>query len=76
MRIKQINARRQPGYFPYYKVQYWLHRERAWRDIQRRFPTETEAVAAAPGLIPEGVRYRLMCVTPTGRAPVSPNPVH
>ena len=65
MRTTQIDRRRQPGYFPYYKLQYWLERERAWHDIQRRFPTPEAArdhIRRSPHR-----RYRLMQIQREGR---------
>lgn len=35
--------------FPYFKVQYWDGKVKAWHDIQKRFDTPEEAQAYADG---------------------------
>ena len=70
MRVNTIDARRQPGYFPYYKVQWWNDHVMAWQDVQHRFPTPDVANQAAPSLIPIGANFRLMEVRRDGRTPI------
>ncbi len=70
MQIQTIDARRQPGYFPYYKVQWWNEHVVAWQDIQHRFASPEEANEAAPALIPSGSKFRLMEVRRDGRTPI------
>ena len=70
MRTQAINERRQPGYFPYYKLQWWADDVMAWKDIQKRFGTQAEAAAMVPHLVPQGTQHRLMKVERTGRIPV------
>ena len=72
MRIKTINARRSPGYFPYYKLQWYDSTIMAWREVQKRFTTPESAEAAAPGLIPQGTEHRLMEIHRDSRHPYSP----
>ena len=66
MRSKVIDERRQPDYFPYYKLQWYKTHVAAWMDVQRRFKT--------PGLALEhgrehlrGFGIRVMVITRQGR---------
>lgn len=70
MKIETINKRRQPGYFPYYKIQVWDNHNQAWHDIQRRFATPVAAHSQASSLVSQGDHYRLMEVQKNYRAPV------
>lgn len=53
--------------FPYYKVQYYDYKNRAWHDIQKRFNTEAEARHHG---ITIGVKYRVMEIHRDRRHPV------
>lgn len=66
MRTRDIDARRQPGYFPYYKVQWWDPVTVAWRDIQRRFPIPEDAVKHGQRQYPKS-QLRVMVISQTGR---------
>jgi len=68
MRIKVINRRRAPDYFPYYKVQFWSARDRAWLDAQKRFPTPEAACEYGAAQVRGS--WRIMEVTRTGRRPL------
>lgn len=68
MRSKVIDQRRQAGYFPYYKVQWWDKRTVAWRDVQRRFATPQNALDHGRKQHPR-VEVRVMTVSRTGRQP-------
>ena len=64
--------RRQAGsvrFDPYYKVQYWVPRSQAWRDVQRSFAAEADAEVWAATRYRAG-EWRLMYVTEAGRRPV------
>ena len=37
---------RATGYYPYYKLQWWNPVMMAWQDIQRRYETPSDALAA------------------------------
>lgn len=67
MKLDTINARRQPGYFPYYKIQWHDAETMAWRDIQHRYPSPTEALEAIQDHHPQDRQYRLMEVRQQGR---------
>lgn len=69
MKTTQIDKRRVPGYYPYYKVQWRDPISDTWRDVQRRFPTPEEARHQAPLLCPGRVT-RLMEIRRDGRSPV------
>ncbi|HLE80144.1 MAG TPA: hypothetical protein VJA25_02500 [Dehalococcoidia bacterium] len=71
MKSKLIDQRRQPGYFPYYKVQWYNVCNLAWEDIQRRFTSREAAQATATSLVPFGTQFRLMEVTRTDRHPLT-----
>lgn len=70
-----IDERRQPGYFPYYKLQYWAADEGtlAWMDVQRRYTTPDEAVEDGKQWLPVGARgaqLRVMEVSRSSRRPL------
>ena len=67
MKTAHINERRQPGYFPYYKIQWRDEVIQAWRDIQQRFQSPPDAIHEASNLIVPGVEWRLMEVSEHGR---------
>jgi len=68
MRTALINRRREPDYFPYFKVQFWSARDRAWLDAQKRFPTPE--AAGEYGAAQVRGSWRIMEVTRTGRRPL------
>lgn len=70
MRSAKIDQRRQPGHFPYYKVQEWDGAVRAWVDIQRRFPTPAAASGHAVKTLPDS-HWRIMEVHRHHRRPLS-----
>ena len=48
---------RVPGYYPYYKLQWWNPIMMAWQDVQKRFQTPSEAmIATVPSLGAEQAR--------------------
>ncbi len=62
---------RRPGsarFDPYYKVQWYDDRSRAWIDIQRAHPT----IATARAAYVTGKTCRVMRITMKGRGPISP----
>ncbi len=67
MRTKVIDERRQAGYFPYYKLQVYVVRIAAWRDVQRRFATPGDATKHGERHH-QGHDLRLMVVTRRGRS--------
>lgn len=57
---------------PYWKVQFYLDRDRAWQDVQARYDTPDAARLAIRALIATGdmhTRWRLMRIDEKGRAP-------
>lgn len=52
--------------FPYYKVQYWVETNKAWKDIQEAIATPAEAHKRGQKL---GRVYRVMEITEKGRHP-------
>lgn len=61
MRSKVIDERRQAGYYPYYKVQWWDQRTVAWRDLQRRFDTPEAAFKHGHRQLPKA-QLRVMTI--------------
>lgn len=75
MRTEMIDERRQPGYFPYYKLQFLEPHVHAWMDVQRRFTTAHEIANLDPAELPpwaRGRQLRIMEVERTGRRPLGP----
>lgn len=61
-----MRSRASVRFEPYFKVQFWLPRERAWKDVQRQHCSEQEARAA---FLP-GKECRVMRVAMDGRLPL------
>jgi hypothetical protein len=63
---------RQPGYYPYYKLQWWNPIMMAWQDIQRRCTTPDAALALIGDIpdIGQGQATRVMEIQERGRRPV------
>ena len=66
MRSKVIDERRQPDYFPYYKVQWYTAHVGAWKDVQRRFRTPELAFKHGRDHL-KGFGLRVMVITRQGR---------
>ena len=74
MKTETINERREAGYFPYYKLQWYDPTTLAWMDVQRRFPTPAQAATVGQSLVPRDRRQqlRVMEVDRSGRRPWQP----
>ena len=74
MKPETIDERRGPGYFPYYKLQWYDPITLAWMDVQRRFPTPAQAATVGQSLVPRDRRQqlRVMEVDRSGRRPWQP----
>jgi len=62
-RYSDPNRKHVPRRFPYWKIQYWVERNLAWKDIQHAYHDKDEAEAEARKLGKD--RVRLMEITDT-----------
>lgn len=69
--MKIARYKRHRKSFPYYKVQYWDERWKAWHDIQRTFPNHEAAVDYGKAQVCSAPRFRIMEVQRSGRRPVA-----
>lgn len=56
--------------FPYWKVQFWLPRQLAWKDVQEKVHDLAQAKAAGLAMKAQHGRARLMQVERQGRHPL------
>ena len=72
MKVSTINQRRQSGYYPYYKAQWWDAINLAWHDVQARYATAEDAINHGLPQFPPGVlHHRVMEITRQGRRPLA-----